>query len=264
MKGREYRQMRVVPIISEEKEGRIVADIVQYNVLDDYGTTFQPGVFTESLSTRMPRICWGHDWKDPIGQWVDAEDNNQRLRMVGELDLETRDGQLLVPSAHRAFAQMNSGTIDQFSVGFVRQSDKRGAKPGTFDIVKALLDEASPVLIGSVPGTKLISIRAASGAPRLTRAGLPAGSVLYVPSDVVQDLIVRFERGELDLGDAIQELKRTSLTFDELPQPDTTAGDDEDDEDDENLEDEQEEEEVPEIPEDLDAALAALGIELNA
>jgi len=256
---REYRQVTTSATIDDVHEGRITADVVSYNKLDDYGTTFKPGCFTESMSKRMPKICWGHDWKDPIGRWTEVDDSSSRLRMVGELDINNH-----VPSADRAYAQLRSGTIDQFSVGFVRQVDEKGKVPGTFDIVRALLDEASPVLVGAVPGTKLVSIRSTRNAPRLTRAGVPAGTSLWVPSTLMQDILVRYERGELDLGDAISELKGASMTYDELPTEEEPDEEEEDPEEEEEEEFEEEEEDpVPEIPEDLDAALAEMGLVAN-
>lgn len=265
MKAREFRQLSVEYRVDGSRPGAIVADVMTYNKLDDYGTEFDPAVFTESLEKRMPRICWGHDWLDPIGQWTDAENNKKSLRLAGQLDLGMiqNTSTPAVPSAHRAYAQLESGTIDQFSVGFVRQVDEKGKIPGSYRILKALLDEVSPVLVGAVPGTKLVSIRSTRTAPRLTRAGLPAGTALYVPSEYVQDLIVRFERGEIDLGDTIAELKKASLTFDELPTETPEEEEEEETEDPEEEIPEEEEDEVPELPEDLDAALEAMGITVS-
>jgi len=243
------------------KEGRIIADVLNYDKLDDYGTMFAPRVFHESMERRMPRICWGHDWKDPLGQWVDRDDNTTRLRLVGDLDLDMIHGTNTpaVPSAHRAYAQLKSGTIDEFSVGFVRQSDERSASGKGVRITKGILDETSPVLVGSVPGTKLVSVRSRRDAPRLVRAGIP-GSSLWLPADVMQDILVRFERGELDLGDAITEVKGACLTYDELP-----TEEDEDEEEYEEGEDEDEEDPPEDLmtDEELDAQLAELGLELD-
>lgn len=256
---REYRQVAADYTLDEGTPGRIVADVVTYNVVDSYGTMFDPGAFTESLQNRMPTICWGHSWLDPIGQWVDYDNNEQRLRLMGELDLETRGDQLLVPSAHRAYLQLKKRTITDFSVGFLRLEDRKDAKnPSVYVISKGLLDEASPVMIGSVPGAELVSIRSTRTRSALTRSG----NALLVPADLAQDIIVRFERGDLDLGDAIQELKRVSVTADELGD-DANSDDDDDTSDDDTSEGVPDEEPVPELPDDLDAVLEELGIEVD-
>lgn len=255
---REFRQVNAEYRMDKGKDGRIIADVLNYDKLDDYGTTFAPQVFTESMDRRMPRICWGHDWADPLGQWVDKEDTRQKLRLVGDLDLDMIRGTQTpaVPSAHRAYAQLKSGTIDEFSVGFIRLQDERASSGKGTRITKGLLDEVSPVLIGSVPGTKLISVRSTR-----TSVAAPAGSSLWVPATVMQDILVRYESGTIDLGDALAELKASSIAYDELPDPDA----DEDEEITTETEEEESEDELPEgwSDEDLDVQLAELGLELE-
>lgn len=161
----EYRQrnveFRIVP--DGKAEGRVLADVLVYNRVDDYRTSFRQGSFTDSLSDHLPTMVWGHNWLEPIGQWVDADDNQTRMRLLGQLDLE-RDVETrapIVPQAHRAWLQLQKRTVNQFSIGFVRLQDQphreiRGAK----EVVKGWLDEVSPVVVGSVPGTGIVSTRA--------------------------------------------------------------------------------------------------------
>lgn len=140
---------------------RVEAVVLVYNVVDDYRTVFRPGCFAESLEKRMPRMCWGHDWLDPIGRWTDYKDTDTELTLVGALD--DFDA---VPRARQASSQMKSGTIDQFSVGFMRLADEvvdedEFDERGITAIVKGGLDETSPVLVAAVPGTHLVDIRSA-------------------------------------------------------------------------------------------------------
>ena len=172
----EYRRVSGLHVrtVPDRREGRVIADVMIYNKIDDYRTSFAPGVFDESLRDHLPKMLWAHNMMEPIGRWVEVDDNSQRLRMVGELDLEmvtAPDGRVLdipaVPMAHRAWAQLNKRTIDQFSVGFVRLNDSpHRSVRGATQIDRAWLDEASPVLVGSVPGTQLVGVRSAQrGAP---------------------------------------------------------------------------------------------------
>lgn len=154
---------------ADDKTGlpkEITARVLTYDVVDDYGTVWIEGVFDESMGQRMPRIVWSHDWSEPIGRWTDwrnvtDEDTGQRqLELDGVLD--DFDA---VPQAKRAAAQLASGTLDQFSVGFRnaahRVSEDGRFPKGTVEFIKATLDEASVVLAGAVPGTKTVSLRSA-------------------------------------------------------------------------------------------------------
>lgn len=187
MNSREFRNvpgsLLEVRVSADGRSGRVIADVMKYNTVDDYRTTFDPGCFSDSLEQRMPRILWAHNPVDPIGQWTDAEDTRDRLRLAGLLDLQMIPNTQTpaVPSAHRAWAQMESRTIDQFSVGFLRQGEdrQRFKGSGVVAITKALLDEASPVLIGSVPGAQLVSVRQALRAP--TATGRRSRGLVFFP-----------------------------------------------------------------------------------
>jgi len=163
------------------------AVVLRYNVVDDYQTTFAPGAFTESLERRLPRIVWAHDWSEPLGRYVDYVDNDEELRLVGEFD--DFDA---VPRARQAHAQLRSRTIDQFSIGFLRKDDEPDPDhPGVTRITQGSLDEASLVLIGSVPGTQLLSVR--SGA--------------VVDKQQAASILTKLGAGDIDLAEALTELK---------------------------------------------------------
>lgn len=230
-------ESRVVPAgeVRVADDGRTVeAVVLRYGVIDDYGTMFAPGVFTESLQARMPRIVWSHDWADPIGRWVDYRDTDTELTLIGELD--DFDA---VPRARQAAAQLASGTIDQFSVGFMRLADEAvdpdevDGRRGIYRITKGQLDEASLVLRGAVPGTHLVAVR----------------SPVQVSVDAAVDLARRMQAGEITSEEAKAALEL--LGGDDGGEPAETPPP------------EDEEGEVPEAAElpdeDIDAALAAAG-----
>lgn len=214
---REFR--RSVPganvrfVDSEEGDGRrIRARVLTYNVVDDYGTVFAPGVFNRSLTERLPKIVHSHDWTKPIGRWVGWEEDERGLVLDGELD----DPEY-VPLAGEVAYQLRVGTLDQFSVGFVRTAERDGSDefgPGVWVITEGILDETSPVLVGAVPDTELLSIRQAPRGIGLTVRS-PAG--LVVPIETAQRIVLQMESGELDLADGLQALKQAA-------QPDVENG----------------------------------------
>jgi HK97 family phage prohead protease len=191
----ERRSVRAeVRTVEGDKPGRFEAVVLRYGVVDDYGTSFRAGAFAESLADRLPRICWAHQWSEPIGRWVDYRDGATDLTLVGELD--DFDA---VPRARQADAQLRSGTIDQFSVGFVRQGDEK-RNDGVVEITKGILDEASLVLVGAVPGTQLVSIRSAGG------VGMVAEDLLVALAKKVQAGEMSEHEAQIALGLAAGEV----------------------------------------------------------
>lgn len=180
---------------TEPDKRRFEAVVMAYNVVDDYGTMWQPGVFTESLSKKLPKIVWAHDWSDPLGRYVDYRDNTETLTLVGEFD--DFDA---VPKARRAYAQLQSGTIDEFSVGFVRRewnttdqlTDEQRTAGAQELMIRADLAEASLVLVGAVPGTELVGVRGIR---------MPNGQT--VPEDFVIDLGKKLAAGAITRAEAV-------------------------------------------------------------
>ena len=175
---------------------QFTAKVLTYNEVDDYGTIWRPGCFDDSLAQRMPRIAWAHRWEEPIGHYTEvvANDERQGLILLGQLsDFDA------VPRARQCYAQMQDGTIDQFSVGFTRQKwanigDTTMRDTGAFEeMLQAGLDEASPVLVGAVPGTALLGVRSGGKVPLDDIVGLArkvrAGELTHEEADVALQLI---------------------------------------------------------------------------
>lgn len=144
-------------------KGVLTAVVLRYDVVDSYRTRFRPGVFARSLEERMPQLVWAHDWAEPIGKAIGHYDDGERLQMTFQLD--DFDA---VPRAKQAYAQLKSGSLGEFSVGFMRLADAPPPdadlrRMGVVDIVEGELDEVSVVLRGAVPGTKLLNVRGARG-----------------------------------------------------------------------------------------------------
>lgn len=186
----ERRTVPVAEVRMPDPEGKTFeAVVLRYNVVDDYDTRFRPGVFAESLAQRLPRICWAHRWDEPLGRYVDFRDTDTELTLIGEFD----DFEA-VPRAKQASAQLRSRTIDQFSVGFMRLAsedvdpEEVMGQRGVVDITKGQLDEVSLVLVGAVPGTKLLAVR--------------SGGTATVDTDALVEIAKRKAAGELTDAEA--------------------------------------------------------------
>lgn len=195
-------------------EGRFEAIVLRYQVLDDFETKFAKGVFNESMDKRMPRIVWGHDWRQVLGRWTQYKEVGNTLRMTGQFD--DFDA---VPMARQAFHQLVSGTVDQFSVGFVPTEWTDGKEEGSDrevrTFIKGRLDEVSLVLVGAVPDTELLSVR--SGLKLIVRQPL-------ISKEAAADVLLRLHLGEVDLADALMELKSMEVTKNDDDDDDGGAG----------------------------------------
>lgn len=191
--NREHRALRSSEIrVPDDGSRTFEAVVMRYGVLDDYNTIFDAGCFAGSLKERLPRITWSHDWADVIGKYVDYRDDDEELTLIGQLD--DFDA---VPRARQAWSQLRSGTIDQFSVGF-RATDTYTDDEEYKHFRTAGLDEAALVLVGAVPGTKLVSVRSKS----------PSGTSILreVPEDLVVSLGKKMAAGELTYEEATAAL----------------------------------------------------------
>jgi HK97 family phage prohead protease len=160
------RRMGEVRAVTEDDDTRSVTlQCIRPNVVDDYGSLWNPHAFDASLKERLPTLAWSHDWSDPLGRGVDYKTGNDGPSVIFEFD-DFDD----VPTARRAFSQVRSGTITDCSVGFSNvhtrepTEDELKRFPGAVEYIeRADLDEVSLVLRGAVPGAKVLAVRAVGG-----------------------------------------------------------------------------------------------------
>lgn len=177
------------------------ARICNYGVPDTYRTSWAPGVFADSLKRKLPTAVFAHQWDRPIGKVVSYEEHSDGLDVTVRMsDLDAN------PDAKRMYHHLKDREIEEFSFAFVRSGEEPDpVHAGVVRITQASLDEVSPVLVGSVPGTKTLSVRSGES----------------VPKDTAADLLVKFSTGEIDLAEALTALKQTS-TGEGAPPPDPT------------------------------------------
>lgn len=191
---------------------------VQYNVVDSYGSVWEPGVFSDSLRQRKPSAVWGHREWEIFGSVRDFDDSSPHY-----LDTEIKFADFNdVPLARMAYSLMKDGHVKDTSFRFARYdggwSDTRNDpnyKP-TLDgeverIRRARLDEVSPVLVGAVPGSQVMDVRSDGKTLRLSAA----------------DIYSQVACGRLDIRDALAALdgiERPVTKGEALRSPDTQHG----------------------------------------
>lgn len=218
------------------------ARVVNYGVLDDYGTKFREGFADDYLARRLPRLMYGHaGWDNPnaiVGKGIEWRNvPGEGLDILFEFDDFT-----YVPTARQLAYQLRNGTLDEFSVGFVRQRDEPDANGQGVWITKARLGEVSIVAEGSVPGTRLLSFRSAD----------PTGvGGMVIDADEVARVISQLYLGELDLAQALAHIKERSVPMHTDATPDEASAEGEADV-------------APDEPAEAEAEAEALLAELDA
>lgn len=194
------RETRTGEVGAVKADGTLEVLAVAYNVVDDYGSVWAPGVFERSASERLPVIAWAHSWDDPIGRATGYRDAEEGAYFGARLDIGGA-----VPRADQAFQQMSPGpngeapTLTDVSVGFLvpeggrraPNDDERAKWPGVKEVItEAILDEISVVLRGAVPGAVIMA-----GSVRDARGQI-------VPTDSVVAMAKRVHAGELTEAEA--------------------------------------------------------------
>ena len=217
-KGWEFRGVNAIATPNEggpQQDGlprQFWVRAVTYGNTDDFKTKFREGAFAKSLERRMPRFMFGHaGWENPIallGRTLEHRDSKDGLDLLVELDDFD-----FVPTARQVAHQLQSGTLDQFSIGFKRTRETRDARDGGTWVEEGRLGEVSAVVEGAVRGTKLLQFRSALGS---------AGEGLMLDVNDVVRILTRMSLGDTDLADALQEVKAlTALARDEQEEDET-------------------------------------------
>jgi HK97 family phage prohead protease len=150
----EYRSVEVR--FDQTDENVFSARVCNYDVPDQHKTSWAPGVLTESLRAKLPKVVWSHDWRRPIGRVTSYTEQADGLDAHARFADPDK-----VPDARMAKSLLGDEIFDEWSFGFRRQADEPDpAHKGVTRITRATLQEISPVLSGSVPGTRTLSVRA--------------------------------------------------------------------------------------------------------
>ena len=72
----------------------------------------EKGAFQKSISKRMPKLLWQHKTDEPIGIFTEAFEDEEGLKVKGQLLIND------VQRAKEAHALLKAGAIDGLSIGF--------------------------------------------------------------------------------------------------------------------------------------------------
>lgn len=150
--------------ILEIKELRDSGEIIGYGSTfggdpDTYGDVIAAGAFRDSLKAHkdagtMPKMFWQHDRCEPIGKWLEAEEDNHGLLLRGKLNLD-------VQRAREAYALLREKDIDGLSIGYRIREYSVDTDTQIWTLEKLDLLEVSVVSIGANDNATISSVKAA-------------------------------------------------------------------------------------------------------
>jgi HK97 family phage prohead protease len=132
-----------------------------FGVVDLGRDVVMPGAFRDSLSRRGVagvKMLWQHKAAEPIGTWVQIEEDIRGLRVTGRLNLA-------VAKAREVLALMRDGAVDGLSIGFRADHFQRDPASGVRRLKKIDLWEISLVTFPMLPQARVTALKQARPAP---------------------------------------------------------------------------------------------------
>ena len=138
-------------------EGFFVGYASVFEELDSYRDVVKPGAFTKSLAQfksngRKVPILWQHNGSQPIGVYVEIEEDTHGLKVTGELNLETQLGR-------EAYALLKQGALSGISIGYSTVRDETDSKSGVRRLYELKLFEASLVTFPANESARVTDVK---------------------------------------------------------------------------------------------------------
>lgn len=206
---------------NDDDTGTFEAIVSVFGVKDLQGDVVEPGAFSKTLKgfgkeKALPAV-WSHQFHNPdmfLGKYLEAEENDNHLRLVGKLNMD-------YPMGQRVHSLMKDGLVRQFSwSGRVQDFDPIEKGDDLYDeenewmngarIKEIDLWEAGPTFRGANSETALLGVKTASGLSVMRKAETQTPEAANVLRDIREKLSdaialadsAKTDNGESDSGSA--------------------------------------------------------------
>jgi HK97 family phage prohead protease len=151
------------------KSGEVTGYGSIFGNVDFTGERVLPGAFRNSIAelqsqNRAPLMLWQHNSDEPIGRWIDFQEDSIGLYLVGEFNLNTNRGT-------EAYEHVRAGDVSGLSIGYrVIRSQPNGV---VLDLLELELLETSIVSFPANPKARVSGVKCDSAidVERLLRDG---------------------------------------------------------------------------------------------
>lgn len=172
MQDRTYLSNTKGATIINDVEGIVEAFVAGIGNKDSVSDIIEKGAFDQSLMTRTPRVCWGHDWNHPIGKVMEMREvpaghpslpDKMRHAGIGGLYAKVKFN-LGTMSGREAFSNVEFfGEDQEWSIGYKTHDATYDQQKKANRLKRLELFEVSPVLHGANQLTGTVSVKDGSG-----------------------------------------------------------------------------------------------------
>ncbi|MEV0487369.1 HK97 family phage prohead protease [Streptomyces sp. NPDC050508] len=161
-----------------QTKGVVRAIYAVTGVVDEVADLIVPGAFTRTLATRRVKAAWHHEWKDPVGAVLEAEEwmpGDPRFATIPGGIVWPREAGALVATVqynlrttrgrdtYEQVRQWHENGEAQFSIGYKVTVGGASKRHDNVRVIHDLdLYEISPVLHGAHPMTRSLEVKTAA------------------------------------------------------------------------------------------------------
>lgn len=159
--GKQYKNFEVKDLAFDKESRKISGYAAVFNNIDKAQDVLVRGCFSKSIRERGPEsqandkiiMLWMHDLREPIGRITRLYEDEKGLYFECALDGVERGEQALI--------QLESGTLNQFSIGYEYVWDKCewDSDRECFVVKEVILYEISVVSLGCNPETEYLGLK---------------------------------------------------------------------------------------------------------
>ena len=160
--GLAFKEFSLHDIVFKSDSRTISGMAATFGNIDSDRDRLHKGCFAKSIEQRGPDssakckiiLLWQHKRDEPIGRITTLKEKTEGLYFEAELD----EG---VPTADRALKQLESGTINSFSIGFQYdwETMEYNYQDDVFEVFEVKLFEISPVSIPADENTYYMGLK---------------------------------------------------------------------------------------------------------
>lgn len=161
--GKQFKTIEVKDMTWDGPSRKISGYGAIFGNVDKVGDMLLKGCFAKSIAERGPQsqandkiiFLWQHDMKEPIGRITELKEDDRGLYFEAEIDDVERGNQ--------ALKQLESGTLNQFSIGYnyVWEKCEWDHEHDILVVKEVILYEISVVSIGCNGETEYLGLKSA-------------------------------------------------------------------------------------------------------